>query len=111
MIQNKWQIAILNTCPRKGYFYIQEFLKGNDFNTRLTIIGKRAFVFRRHNRPGDFRDSGSGLLDYDMNLIGENIIKMAFEIASRIKSQSTAFDILLNEKKICNKRGQLLLSS
>ncbi len=53
-------------------------------------------MFRRHNRPGDFRDSGSGLLDYDMNLIGENIIKMVFEIASKIKSQSAAFDILMN---------------
>lgn len=31
-------------------------------DTRVTVIGHCAFGYRRYNRPGDFRASGSGRL-------------------------------------------------
>src|SRR6185437_3166443 len=40
-----------------GYFLVQEFLPDNKFDVRVTVTGNRAFVFRRFNRPGDFRAS------------------------------------------------------
>ena len=78
----------------KGYIYFQEFLPNNDFDIRITIIGSRAFGFIRYNRPGDFRASGSGNIDYDLNKIDPKCIKLAFELSNKIKAQSLAYDFL-----------------
>jgi hypothetical protein len=77
-----------------GYFYVQEFLADNAFDTRVTIIGDRAFAFRRLNRPGDFRASGSGRLEWDPAQIRADEIRLAFGIARRLRTQSVAVDIL-----------------
>lgn len=75
-----------------GYFYVQEYLPGNDFDTRVTIIGNRAFAFRRLNRPGDFRASGSGRIDFDPTSIDRATIELAFDVARRLETQSVAID-------------------
>ena len=49
----------------RGYVYFQEFIPNNNFDTRVTVIGDRAFAFTRNVRPGDFRASGSGDIVYD----------------------------------------------
>src|SRR6185503_17089802 len=49
--------------PNTGYILLQEFLSNNKFDTRVTVIGNRAFAYRRFNRPNDFRASGSGNFD------------------------------------------------
>lgn len=77
-----------------GYFLAQEFLPGNDFDVRVTIIGDRAFVFRRFNRPGDFRASGSGRVDWDPTQIGEDTVRFAYGVARRLGAQTVALDIL-----------------
>ena len=79
---------------QKGYAYFQDFMPGNDFDTRVTIIGEKAFAFRRAVRKDDFRASGSGEIIYgDIDL---SMIKMAFEAADKIKSQSLALDFIYN---------------
>ena len=40
---------------RRGYVYFQDFIPDNQFDTRVTVIGNRAFAFIRKVRPGDFR--------------------------------------------------------
>ncbi|MFH0983533.1 MAG: hypothetical protein V2A79_18620 [Planctomycetota bacterium] len=80
--------------PQKGYALFQEFLSGNEFDTRITVIGDRAFGFRRMNRPGDFRASGSGVIDHDPSQVDRRCVELAFEAAPRLRSQSMAFDIL-----------------
>jgi glutathione synthase/RimK-type ligase-like ATP-grasp enzyme len=80
--------------PEKGYFLTQEFYPNNQFDTRITVIGKKAFGFRRFNRPGDFKASGSGLIDYNPDTIDPQIIKTAFEIAEKIDDSSLAFDFI-----------------
>ena len=50
---------------QRDYLLVQEFLPGNGFDTRITVIGNRAFGFRRFNRPDDFRASGSGRIDWN----------------------------------------------
>lgn len=80
--------------PQKNYALFQEFLPGNEFDTRVTVIGNRAFAFRRINRPGDFRASGSGNIDYDLGGIDGRCVQAAFDAARKLGSQSMAFDFL-----------------
>ena len=77
-----------------GYLYVQEFLPDNSFDTRVTIIGDRAFAFRRFNRPGDFRASGSGRLDWNPAEVHADAIRLAFRIARQLGTQSVAVDVL-----------------
>lgn len=78
----------------KNYVYFQRFLPGNEFDIRVTIIGDRAFAFRRFVRDGDFRASGSGRIDYDMASIPPECLRIAFEVSKRTGAQSMAYDFL-----------------
>jgi hypothetical protein len=77
---------------QRGYFYAQEFLPGNDFDTRVTVIGNRAFAYRRMNRPDDFRASGSGRPNWDPSQIDLQLVRLAFLTARRLATQSIAID-------------------
>jgi glutathione synthase/RimK-type ligase-like ATP-grasp enzyme len=83
----------------KGYLYFQDFIPNNEFDTRVTVIGDRAFAFTRNVRPGDFRASGSGDIVYDHDRIEHRCLKIAFEVTRRIGSQSMAFDFVFTEMK------------
>jgi len=75
-----------------GYVYFQEFLAGNEYDTRITVIGGRAFGFKRANRKGDFRASGSGDIDFDPKGIDLQFVELAFDVAAKLKSESCAID-------------------
>lgn len=81
----------------KGYFYYQEFLPNNDYDTRVIVAGGRAFAVRRFNRKNDFRASGSGNSDYDTNNIDMMLIKLSFVISKKLKMQSVAFDFVYDQ--------------
>jgi hypothetical protein len=88
----------------KNYVFFQKFLPKNDFDTRITIIGNRAFAFRRFNRENDFRSSGSGLINYNMDMIDKRFLNIAFQISSKMEFQSMAYDFLydeFNEPALC----------
>lgn len=78
--------------PQSGYALFQEFLPGNVYDTRVTVIGNRAFGYRRWNRPDDFRASGSGRVDYDPAGIDLRFVRLAFIAAQRLGMQSCAID-------------------
>jgi glutathione synthase/RimK-type ligase-like ATP-grasp enzyme len=80
-----------------GYLLLQEFIDGNNFDTRVTIIGNRAFAFRRFNRPNDFRASGSGRGDWDPAQIDLAAVRLAFEVARQLDVESVAVDVLRRE--------------
>lgn len=80
--------------PEKNYVYFQEFLPNNDFDTRITVIGDRAFGFRRFNRPGDFRASGSGRIDHDPDQINLECVDLALNVSKMLGVQSMAYDML-----------------
>ena len=92
----------LDTSPfwarHKNYVLFQKFLPGNDCDTRVTVIGERAFAFRRLVRDDDFRASGSGRIDYDTGKIDMRCVELAFEVSHRMGFQSMAYDFLKNEK-------------
>ena len=75
-----------------GYALFQEFVADNAWDTRVTVIGHRAFAFRRFNRPRDFRASGSGALDPTPEAIDLPMVRLAFETARRLDAQSVAID-------------------
>lgn len=83
--------------PECGYALFQEFLPGNEFDTRVTVIGDRAFAFRRMNRPGDFRASGSGNIDTNPATIDKRCLEMAFEVSREARFQTMAFDFLCKD--------------
>jgi glutathione synthase/RimK-type ligase-like ATP-grasp enzyme len=83
----------------KNYVLFQKFLPNNSFDTRVSIIGERAFAFRRFNRKNDFRASGSGNIDYDKDEVDKRAIQIAFRISERLNFQSMSYDFLVNEKK------------
>ncbi len=82
---------------QKGYVYLQDFVAGNPHDIRVTVIGDRAFGFIRRNRPGDFRASGSGLIEYDPGTIPREAVRIAHEVSMRSGFQSMAYDFLLSE--------------
>ena len=81
----------------KGYVYFQDFIPENDFDTRVTLIGDRAFAYTRNVRPGDFRASGSGDIVYDIGRINRKCVEIAFDVTRKVGSQSMAFDFVLGE--------------
>lgn len=81
----------------KNYVLFQKFLPNNAFDTRVTVIGGRAFAFRRFNRDNDFRSSGSGKINYDMQAIDKNMVRLALDISKEMGFQSMAYDMLVNE--------------
>jgi hypothetical protein len=80
--------------PQKNHALFQEFVAGNEFDSRVTVIGNRAFAFRRMNRPGDFRASGSGSIQYEPEAIDLRCVRAAFDAVRKLKAQSMAFDFL-----------------
>ena len=89
------KMAFKNALPRqKGYVYFQEFMPDNRYDTRIVVIGDRAIGMRRYCRPNDFRASGSGEISYAKADISEEVIKVAFLAAKKIKSQCAAFDFV-----------------
>ena len=59
------------------------------------MIGNRAFGYRRMNRPGDFRASGSGRPNWDPAGIDLQMVRLAFLTAQRLETQSVAIDAML----------------
>jgi glutathione synthase/RimK-type ligase-like ATP-grasp enzyme len=78
----------------RNYMLVQEFVGGNDFDTRVNVIGNRAFAFRRANRPNDFRASGSRIQDDDPSKIALDAIRLAFDAARMLTMPAVCFDIL-----------------
>jgi glutathione synthase/RimK-type ligase-like ATP-grasp enzyme len=82
--------------PREqDYALFQEFVADNPTDTRVTVIGDRAFCFRRAARKNDFRASGSGELIYPRpDEADREAICVAFGISRRLGFQSMAYDLL-----------------
>jgi len=81
----------------RGYVYFQEWLPDQPFDTRVIVIGERAFAYRRYPYPGDFRASRSGgPRDYDPAGIDPRMLQLSFAISRRLGFQSMAYDLMLH---------------
>jgi glutathione synthase/RimK-type ligase-like ATP-grasp enzyme len=91
-------VHVRQTMPRsRGYVLFQEFVPDNTFDTRVTVIGNRAFGYTRGNRPGDFRASGSGRNEYAPDTVDPRCVRTAFRVTGMLGAQSLAFDFLRGE--------------
>lgn len=79
-----------------GYVYFQDFIPGNDFDIRLIVVGNRAYGMKRKVRTGDFRASGSGHFVYDD--IGDEVLRIGFEMSKQMKLQCVAYDFVYQGK-------------
>jgi glutathione synthase/RimK-type ligase-like ATP-grasp enzyme len=84
---------------QKNYIIFQDFQPGNNYDTRITVIGNRAFGLIRHNRKNDFRASGSGKKDYDTSNIDMRFVEIAFRVSEKLNVQSMAYDFLYDRNK------------
>lgn len=81
----------------KGYIYFQEFIPNNSFDIRIVVIGDdKAFGLKRLVRENDFRASGSGSIVYTKSEIDEKCVRIAFEVAHRLNTQSLALDFVFD---------------
>jgi len=90
-------VSIENTKSKeKGYVYFQKFIPGNEFDTRLVVIGNRCFAIRRYNRKNDFRASGSGIWKYEPRLFDKKLIEIALRLSKQLETQSLACDFIFD---------------
>lgn len=82
---------------RAGTTAPTEWLPDQPFDTRVIVIGERAFAYRRYPYPGDFRASRSfGPRDYDPTGIDPRMLQLSFAISRRLGFQSMAYDLMLH---------------
>lgn len=79
---------------QRDYVYFQDFIPENDCDIRVNIIGNRGFAVKRMVRHGDFRASGSNFLRHARQELPEDCIRIAFETAAKLNTQSCAFDFI-----------------
>src|SRR5699024_62616 len=80
--------------PERGYIYFQDFIPNNRYDLRIKVISDKCYAFSRVVRSGDFRASGSGVLDFDLKKIPLEAVKTSFHIAEELQLQSVAFDFV-----------------
>lgn len=81
----------------RNYIYFQDFIPNNDSDTRIIVIGDKAFGLYRYVRKGDFRASGSGDFAYQRELFDVRCIQIAFDITQKLKTQCAAYDFVFDE--------------
>ena len=81
----------------KGYIYFQEFIPDNLFDLRVIVVGDKAFAVKRKVRKNDFRASGSGDFLYGREHFDSGVIRLAFDLNQRLRSQCTAFDFIYQD--------------
>jgi len=81
----------------RGYLLVQQLVPDTTCETRVMVIGDRAFGRRRINGRGDWRASGHGRSDPDPGQIDPAAVRLAFAVARRLGTQSLAVDMLHHE--------------
>ncbi len=81
----------------RGYIYFQDFVPDNTHDLRLTYVFDKIIAFRREVRPGDFRASGSYILDNDQSKIPQEALRITFDVCRKLRLQSAALDFVLKD--------------
>ena len=81
----------------RGYIYFQKFIPNNDSDTRVIIVGSRAFGIKRKVRDNDFRASGGGTILYDKREIDLKAVAVAFDVSKKLQFDCVAFDFVFDE--------------
>ncbi len=90
------RLNVPNWKTHRHYAYFQEFVPGNDCDTRVLTVGDHAYGFVRRNRKNDFRASGSRNNEYRPESIDPRFVRMALDISKKFQFQTMAYDFLLD---------------
>jgi glutathione synthase/RimK-type ligase-like ATP-grasp enzyme len=82
---------------QKGYIYFQNFIEGNDSDTRIVVIGNKSCSIVRNCPPCDFRASGSGIKDYTPEKVDKRCVEIALNFSKKNGFQSMAYDFIYKE--------------
>lgn len=82
---------------QKDYIYFQRFIKDATFDLRIIVIGDKVFGYYRYAKNGDFRASGSGIVE--KKSLPVEAMKIAIETRNSLKSNALAVDMLFSEKE------------
>jgi hypothetical protein len=74
------------------YVLFQRYLPDNRYDMRIVTYGDRAFGYRRFQRPGDFRASGSQIKDLNPKNIDPECVKLSQKISKDFGFQCMAYD-------------------
>jgi hypothetical protein len=97
-VLNRYVDVELDWQRQKNYVLFQKFLPNNAYDTRVTVLGERAFAYRRFVRKGDFRASGSGNLDTDPSKIDLWCVEIALQVSREMRFQSMTYDFIFDGK-------------
>lgn len=80
-----------------GYVYFQDFIPDNESDTRIIVVGNKAFGLIRYVRANDFRASGSGVFNYEKTLFNKDAIREAFEVNNKLALQVGVYDFVFDK--------------
>jgi glutathione synthase/RimK-type ligase-like ATP-grasp enzyme len=80
-----------------GYAYFQEFVPDNTSDTRIIVIGDKAFALKRFVRDNDFRASGSGNFAYAKDEFDERCVRISFDATQKLGAQCAAYDFVFDQ--------------
>jgi glutathione synthase/RimK-type ligase-like ATP-grasp enzyme len=83
----------------RGYVFFQDFIDNINYDTRLIVIGEKAYGLIRLNRRKDFRASGSGDFVFNHNQINVKCVELAFKISESLHFNCMSYDFLINNNE------------
>jgi glutathione synthase/RimK-type ligase-like ATP-grasp enzyme len=81
----------------KNYVLFQEYLPGNEYDTRVTTVGQRVHAFRRFVRKNDFRASGGEKWDINPDKIDKRMLRMALDFSKKMNFEQMAYDFIYDQ--------------
>lgn len=83
----------------KNYLYLQEFIPDAKYDIRIITVGDKAFGIKRYTGVKDFRASGSGIVDHDVESLPKVCVRNSFEISEKFKFPWMTYDWIYHEGK------------
>lgn len=77
---------------QKNYVYFQDFVPGDGYDIRVTVVGRRVFGFFRKVLPGDFR--ASGMHQEEMRALPLEAMQLARAVNRAIPSPMLVVDLV-----------------
>lgn len=85
----------------RGYAYFQEIVPGTSHSFLVLVSEARAYAVRSTVRTGDFRASGSGLIEFGHpRIVPKECIGCAFEAAKALGASFLALEMLVGDEGI-----------
>jgi len=86
---------------KNQYFVLQDFIPELDGDWKVLVFNNKYYALKRSVREGDFRASGSGLLDYEA-IASDLLLDFAKEIYESLDVPFISLDIAISK----NKKGE-----